>query len=186
MQKQKPIRVHVPKFLNPKKILSQAGITQDMKVIDLGCGSGYMAFEAARLVGPSGVVYAVDIQKPVLSSVRSNIQFYGLRNVKPVWADIEKPGTIGIEDNSLDMVLIIMNLYQARQHDAILSESYKMLKPEGRLLIVDWKRESIPLGPDVKFRISYDVANKIAQNAGFKFVSDIETDPYHFGILFKK
>ncbi len=186
MLKQKPIQVHVPKFLDPKKILSQAGIAQDMKVIDLGCGSGYMAFEAARLVGPSGTVYAVDIQKAVLSSVRSNIQFYGLRNVQPIWADIEKPNSIGIEENSLDMVLIVMNLYQARKHDEILSESYKILKPEGKLLVVDWKKEAIPMGPDVKFRISYDVARKMAQNVGFKYVGDIETDPYHFGILFKK
>lgn len=186
MLKQKPIKVHVPKFLNPKKILSQTGIAEDMKVIDLGCGSGYMAFEAARMVGPSGIVYAVDIQKPVLSSLRSNISFYGLRNVKPVWADIEKPGSCGIEDNSLDMVLLVMNLYQAKEHNNIFADAYKMLKPNGKILIVDWKREAIPIGPDVKFRISYGVARKMAQNVGFKYLGDVETDPYHFGILFKK
>jgi len=186
MLKQKPIRVHIPKFLEPKKILNQIGISQDMKVADLGCGSGYMAFEAARMVGPSGIVYAVDIQKSVLSNLRSNIAFYGLRNVKPIWADIEVPGSTEIEDDSLDLVLLVMNLYQAKEHNNILADAYKMLKPNGRILIVDWKREAIPIGPDVKFRISYDAARKMAQNVGFKYVGDVETDPYHFGILFKK
>lgn len=186
MQKQKPISMHVPRFLEPKKLLEQTGISQNMVVADLGCGSGYLTFEASKMVGPSGQVYAIDVQKTVLSDIRSDIQFLGARNVKPIWANLEIPGSSGIADNSVDLALLVMILYQAKKHENIFAESYRILKPEGKVLVVDWKREAIPVGPEVSERIPYDVVKKIALNVGFKFISDIKTDPYHFGMLFKK
>ncbi len=186
IQKQKPISSHTPQFLNPKKILQQLGIEQNMTVADLGCGSGYLTFEAAKLVGMSGKVYAVDVQKSVLSGIKSDISLFGARNVIPVWANLEILGSTHLEDNSVDVALLAVILYQSKQHEKILEEARRVLKPEGKLLIVDWKREGIPLGPELKYRISYDVIKQKAENTGFKFVQDIKTDPYHYGILFRK
>ncbi|MFA6295747.1 MAG: methyltransferase domain-containing protein [Patescibacteria group bacterium] len=186
MQKQKPISLKAPSFLNPKDILRQSDIAQNMIVADLGCGSGYMTFAASKLVGPSGIVYAVDVQKAVLSGIRSDISFYGARNVKPVWADIEVPNATGISNDSVDLVMLVMNLYQSKKPDMIFAESYRMTKPGGKLLVVDWRKEAIPVGPNVNERIAYDVVLKHAKNAGFSFVKDIKTDEYHYGLIFKK
>lgn len=186
MQKQQPISSHVPQFLAPNKILGQLGIEQNMTVVDLGCGSGYLTFEAAKLVGSSGKVYAIDVQKNVLSGIKSDIALFGARNVMPIWANLEIPGSTKLKDDSVDIALLVMILYQSKQHEKILEETKRILKPGGKLLIVDWEREGIPLGPELKYRISYDVVKQKAKNAGFKFMNDIETDSYHYGILFKK
>lgn len=186
MQKQKPLKIHVPKFLEPEKILKQTNLNQNMIAADLGCGAGYMTFPAAKMVGNSGIVYAVDIKKEVLSSIRSYIQFYGARNVKPVLADVEILKATKIADNSVDLTMLVMNLYQSKKPDLILAESYRLTKPNGKLLVVEWKKQAIPFGPDVNKRIAYEVSRKYAQNAGFSFIQDLKTDPYHYGILFKK
>lgn len=183
---QKPYSSHAPLFLQPKKILSQLNLDQDMTIADLGCGSGYLTFAASKMVGPSGTVYAVDVQKSVLSNISSDIKFYGARNVKPIWANLEIVGSAKIDDNSVDVALLVMILYQSKNHENILKEAYRILKPNAKLLIVDWKRVAIPYGPKLEQRVAYDIIQQKAKNAGFKFIKDIETDPYHFGILFKK
>ena len=185
MQKKKPISSNVPRFLEPKKILRQVGVEQDMTVADLGCGSGYMTFEAARLCGTSGKIYAVDVQKSVLSGIKSDIALFGARNVKPVWANLEILNSTKIKEGSVDIVFLVMILYQSKLHVKILEEAKRVLKPEGKLLIVDWKREGIPFGPEIKDRVVYDVIKRQAENTGFRFIKNIKTEKYHFGIIFK-
>lgn len=184
-QKRQPIRTPA-QFLDPEKILTQLNLHEEMIIADFGCGTGYFVFPAARMVGEGGLVYAVDIQKPMLSAIESKMALLGIRNVKPVWANLEVLGATKIERESVDVVLMIKILFQSKKHKEIFEEAKRVLKPSGSLLVLDWKKTSSPMGPGISLRVDKDQARAEAEEIGFKFVKEIETDPYHYGLVFTK
>lgn len=174
-------------LINPIMVLEGAGIREGMSVADLGCGTtGHFVLPAARLVGPDGVSYAVDIQKSVLDSVRSRAELAGLSNVKLVWGDIERPRGVKIQDSSVDIVLIINNMFLADNRVLMAKEAGRILKRDGKLVVVDWKLTSAPFGPSPQTRISKEAVTQVMAQAGFKKVSEFTPGEYHYGILFEK
>lgn len=183
----KPIsRVILPQFLNPSSILAQLDIKEGMVVADLGCGSGFFAIKAAQLVGDEGTVYAVDVQKSVISEIKSKIKLFGLRNIVPVWANLEISGNSKIPDESVDLALLIHILHQTKKRKEVLRETKRIVKPEGKVLIIEWKKTGTPLGPPVGLRIEKEVLRKEVEEEGFRYIKDIDTDEYHYGFLMEK
>lgn len=175
-----------PRFMDPKKILDQVGLEEGWQVADLGCGSGFLTFEAARVVGDSGKVFAVDIQKTVLSVIKSKIKFLGLRNVTPCWANLEILGSTKIAQGSIDLAILTNVLFQSKKHREIFEEAKRILKKKGRFLVIDWRKEGVLFGPSLSFRISKEEAKNKAEAAGFKFIKEVKTDDYHWGLLFER
>lgn len=174
------------RFMDPEQILTQVGINEGSIVADLGCGSGYLTLEASKRVGEEGTVYAVDVQKSVLNEIESKVRLYGARNIKLVWADLEILGSTKIPDNSVDLAILANVLFQSKKHKEIFSEVKRILKPQGKLLIIDWKKTSAPMGPDVSLRISEDDIRKNASKMDLKFINSVATDDFHFGLVFEK
>ena len=116
-------------LVNPVKLLEDAGITNGMRVADFGCGTlGHYVFPAARLVGDEGVVYAVDILKSVLAGVNSRLKLEGLSNVETIWGDLERDNGVKIESGSLDMGLLINNLFLSKMQEEMMRECVRMVK----------------------------------------------------------
>jgi len=174
-------------LLDPIFILNKAGVAAEMKVADLGCGgAGHFVLPAAHMVGKKGIVYAVDILKEVLGAVESKAKLEGLSNIKYVWSDLEVVGGTKIMAESLDVALLINILFQAKEHKNILQEAKRLLKPGGKLLIVDWSEIASPFGPPAERRIKKEEIKKIVQSIGFKIIEEFAAGKYHFGLLFQK
>lgn len=184
------IMVHISggtQLLDPQKIWQEAEIAERQTVADLGCGGvGHFVIPAARLVGEDGTVYAVDILKSVLQNVASRARLEGYKNVKTVWSNLEVPGATKVADKSLNAATLINILFQSKGHEEILREAKRMLKGEGTLVIVDWKKESKPFGPPTVDRVNPNELKKKAIKVGFSFVKEFEAGPYHFGLVFVK
>jgi len=173
-------------LINAEKLLKEAGIERGMKVADLGCGiRGYFALQAARLVGKQGLVYAVDILRSALKGVQSNARLLGISNIKVVWSDLEIYGATRIPKNSLDFALLINIFFQTRKREEIIKEAKRLTKDGGKILIVDWKKES-NFGPKEKEKISPEEIKDIAQKFGLKLEKEFSAGPYHFALLFVK
>ncbi|NQV13247.1 MAG: methyltransferase domain-containing protein [Parcubacteria group bacterium] len=175
-----------PKFIDPDSILDQLQVKENNVVADLGCGSGYYAFAAAKKVGEEGKVYAVDIQKTVLSALQSKIKLQGTRNITAVWADIEVPGSTKIAASSVDFTLLAAIFYQTQKHEQILIEAKRITKDKGKIVIIDWKSTNVPLGPQTELRVSKDVIRRQAEAIGLKFSREINVGSYHYGLVFEK
>lgn len=184
-EKRRPMKALV-QFLNPEKILNQLNIQEEMVIADFGCGTGYFTFPTARMVGENGMVYAVDVQKSMLSAIKSKMDLLGIRNVKSVWANLEVLGSTKIEKESVNLVLLVKILFQSKKHKEILEEAKRVLKPDGILLILDWKKTEAPMGPNISLRVARDQVRREAEAIGFKFAREIETDSYHYGLVFSK
>jgi len=175
-------------LLDPVHLLKDVlEIAYEAKVADLGCGSmAYFTLEAAKLVGSKGQVYACDIQKEVLSSVESKAKQEGLYNIKPIWTNLEIVGATKIPAGSLDYTFLVNTLFQSQKHLEIFQEAYRLTKPGGKLLAVEWKTTGGPIGPEIKIRLAQADIEKMAAEAGFTKEKSFEAGQYHYGIIFTK
>lgn len=182
--------VYIPtgnELIDPFKLLETAGIRVGMKVADFGCGTlGHYVFPAARMVGNEGKVYAVDILKSVLGGIASRIKLEGAANVETIWGDLERIGGISLPDSSLDMGLLINNLFLSKQKGEMVKECVRMVKPGGIFVIVDWKPSAAGIGPDPATRVGADEAKKLGLDAGLRLEKEFEPGKHHYGFIYKK
>lgn len=174
-------------LLDASRILSRIGVQQGMIVADLGCGGGgHFVTPASKMVGPSGHVYALDIQKSVLHTVESKLKLQHITNADLVWSDLEKVGAASIPDGCCDIVLLANVLFQNKNHGAIISEASRMLKKDGRLAILEWKRTASPLGPPLEYRVDNGEMKTLATGVGLHFLDEFDPGAYHTCLLFSK
>jgi len=174
-------------LIDPYKLLEAAGTRADMQVADFGCGTlGHYVFPAAKLVGPNGKVFAVDILKSVLAGVESRQKMESASNIVTVWGDLEREHGVNMADSTLDMGLLINNLFMSKQQAAMIKECVRCVKPGGLFVIVDWRPAATAIGPDVKVRVAPEVARKLGEAAGLVYERDLDPGPLHYGMLFRK
>jgi ubiquinone/menaquinone biosynthesis C-methylase UbiE len=168
-------------------ILNKIGIEENQRVAELGCGNfGYFVFPMATLVGKRGLVYAVDIMKPALQEIEVKAKTDKLSQIKTVWSDLEIFKATNIESNSLDRALLINVLNQSTNRANILKESARMLKTNGKILIVDWNGTESPIGPTPDRKVKLEAIKEAAPKLGLKTEANFEAGPYHYGIILKK
>ena len=184
------IQIKVPggnELIDPKALLTKAGIVSGLKVADLGCGAkAYFALQAGKMVGKEGMIYVVDIRKPVLENAVKEFRLAGLNNFKPVWSDLEIYGATKIPAESVDVVLLINILFQTKKDESVIKEAIRLLKSGGKLLIVDWKMTGAPFGPAIEDRLDPDLVKQWAVALGLNLEKEFEAGPYHYALLFKK
>ncbi|MDE2010772.1 MAG: methyltransferase domain-containing protein [Patescibacteria group bacterium] len=170
-------------FSDPASNLAKFGLTEGMKVVDLGAGSGFYAVEAARRVGASGRVYAVEVQKDLLDRIRSNGAAEGLHNIEVVWGDAEKIGGTKLREALADRVIVSNILFQAEKPDELALEVKRLLKPGGKALVVDWSELS-PIGPGNIFPAAK--AQTLFEKSGFKLEQSFGAGEHHYGLVFTR
>jgi ubiquinone/menaquinone biosynthesis C-methylase UbiE len=174
-------------LLDVNIILTKAGVSDKMRFADLGCGgTGHFVFPAAILVGKKGSVYAVDIMKPALEAIRRRKKQENLSNIEIVWSNLEIFNATNIEANSIDVALLANTLYQSHKRIKILQEAVRMIKRNGKLVIVEWKSITAPFGPPVEERVNKDAITESSKNLGLKFEAEFFAGQYHYGLIFVK
>ena len=167
-------------FLNPSAVLGTLELENDFVAADFGSGSGGWVIPLAKRL-KRGTVYAIDVLEEPLSVLRSKIKSENISNIKIIKSDVENTSTL--QSNSCDLVLMTNLLFGVEDIDKVIEEGIKVLKKEGRLLIVDWKEDS-PLGPGIK--ISAEEIKKNTEKAGLKLVKEVDCGIYHWGLFLVK
>jgi ubiquinone/menaquinone biosynthesis C-methylase UbiE len=117
---------------NPRRSLEKARLREGMSVVDYGCGPGSFTIPAAELVGQGGKVFAVDIHPLAISAVKQKVSRKGLGNVETV---LVRGYDTGIEESSIDRVLLIDTIHLIDDPGALFREIHRMLKPDGLLFM---------------------------------------------------
>jgi ubiquinone/menaquinone biosynthesis C-methylase UbiE len=121
-------------IIKPRKnVVKEAGIKPGSSVLDFGCGPGGYILPTTRLTGPTGMIYALDINPLAIESVEALALKHHLTNVKTIRSD----GPTGLPDDSIDVILLYDVLHHLNPLESILEELYRVLKPEGTLSMSD-------------------------------------------------
>jgi len=132
------------------RVVHKAGLKRGSRVVDMGCGMGFLSLEAARVVGPEGMVFAVDSSPGALEELARRAEESGLENLRTMQADISR---LPLEGDEADAVMARSVLSYVADRSAVLRESRRMLRPGGVLsffepvlseeeLVVDWGEEA--------------------------------------------
>lgn len=168
-------------FSDPAQNIAKLGLTDGMKVVDLGAGSGFYSIEAARRVGTGGRVYAVDVQKGLLDRIRTNGATEGLRNIEVVWGNAEKIGGTKLREGIADRVIASNILFQVEKPDEFALEVKRLLAPGGKVMVIDWSELS-PIGPKSIF--TPDKARMLFEKSGFRQEQSFGAGDHHYGLIF--
>jgi len=174
-------------LLNIDLILEKAKINEGFRIGDLGCGrGGHFTFLSAERVGKKGLVYAVDIMKNNLAIITKEAKELNLPQIMPIWSDIETYGATKIDKESLDVVFLVNILHESSKPLDIIKESLRLLKKSGKVVIVDWKKISSPIGPDLSTRLNKETLISAVNKIGLSLEEEFEAGKYHFGLVFIK
>jgi len=130
----------------PDLLHSLLGLRPGLVVADIGAGTGYHAWRIAQVIGPSGRVYAVDIQPEMLSLLATNLARRSITNVVGVLGTLTDPK---LPDDSIDLALMVDVYHEFDHPREMLAAITRALKPGGRVAFVEFRGEqvSVPIKP---------------------------------------
>lgn len=173
-------------FIDPEEVLNQINLQLGSTVADFGCGSGYFVFPIAKRLKEDGKVYALDVLKDKLEAIESQAKLSGLTNIITKRVNLEKEGGSKLEDESLDWVVIKDMLFQNQNKEVILAEAKRVLKPEGRMIVIEWGEENGSVGPEGGLRVAREKLTEMLSGAGLKIVQEISAGNFHYGLIASK
>ncbi len=164
------------KIQSPEKVIKRSGIQKNMKVLEIGCGSGAFTTFVAHAVGNKGKVYALDIQPKMLQQLENKLSQPEYKNITNIKMIESSAYDLPFDDNSLDLVLMVTVFGEIPDHNKALKEIKRVLKPSGILAISE-----LFLDPDYLLKSSI---KKIGEQVGFK-LDNISGSFWNYTIKFK-
>ncbi len=171
-------------FIHPEEILSQLDLHDSMEVADFGCGNGYFSIPLAKVV-VNGNVYALDVIKETLEAVESQANLKGIENIKTIHCNLEILNNSKLENESMDLVLMRNILFQSQKKAEIIKEANRVLKPNGKLILLEWIPGS-SMAPKKGELISKDEAIELMKAEEIELDKELILDNQHYGLIFEK
>lgn len=163
----------------PEETLAKFNIKDDGTLLDVGCGIGYFTIPAAKLLENNKVI-GIDIMSEILEIAKEKAG--GMDNIE---FRVSKEYSFPVEDNSVKYVLISNVIHEIEDKTKYFNEVKRVLKDGGYLLIIDWEKRKMEIGPPENERISKEKMIEICSTAGFKEIDSIKASPNHYGIKFR-
>lgn len=170
------------KYMPPYKTLEKFGLKSKGGgvFLDIGCGIGYFTIPAAKIL-TNGKVIGIDILDEMLELAKE--RSIGIENIEYIkCGEYDFP----IDNSFADYVMLSNVLHEIEDKSRYINEIKRVLKEYGRVFIIEWKMIDTNYGPPTKHRISQEEVIKWFENAGLKFVSEIEVSEHHYGLIFEK
>ena len=168
---------------NVEGALNAIVLKPGMTVAEVGAGTGYVALRMARRVGPTGKVYANDVQSEMLRLLRANAAKAGLANVATVLGSETDPK---LPSGQIDLIILVDVYHEFSQPQKMLQGIRSALKPDGRLVQLEYRKEdpAVPILPDHKMSVAE--AKTEVEAEGFKLGPVIETLPRQHILIYTK
>jgi ubiquinone/menaquinone biosynthesis C-methylase UbiE len=167
----------------PERVMDALGIGEGSVVADIGAGSGWFTMRLSTRVGPNGLVYAEDIQPQMIEAIERRVKRESRRNVKTVTGTALDPG---LPRGKLDAALIVLSYNEMEQPVVLLRNVAHALKPEGRLGIIEYKKDGFGPGPELDERVDPERIIRDAQQAGLRLIAREDFLRYQYMLVFGK
>jgi SAM-dependent methyltransferase len=167
---------------HPDQALDDIGIVKGSTVADIGAGSGAITWRLAKRVGPTGKVYANDIQARMLELLRQNMAQRKITNFETVLGVADDPK---LPPASVDLELLIDVYHEFSHPQEMLRHLRESLKPDGRLVLLEYRGEdpAVPIRPEHKMTVA--IVKAELEPEGFRLDKTIENLPRQHILIFK-
>lgn len=167
----------------PDEVIAAMDLKEGETVADIGAGSGYFSFRFARKVGDSGRVYAVDINSDMILYMNRRIRDLRLNNVVTMLSDPDDPL---LAEASIDHFFICNTWHHISNQSQYLELIKRMLKPGGRITIVDYFKKELPVGPPPQMKMAREDVIDQMKSGGFTLSQEHAFLPYQYFLIFKQ
>ena len=166
----------------PRKALAALEIRAGQTVADIGAGSGYYTMLLSAAAGPSGRVYATDIQPEMLALIRRKIEKTPMPNVELVLGTATESR---LPDASVDLALMVDVYHELAQPQMFLQSLNRAIKPDGRLVLIEFRKESTWVPIREEHKMSVREARMELEAEGYRFERAIDVLPWQHILVFR-
>lgn len=161
----------------PDRVIEALALRAGDVACDVGAGTGYLALRMARAVGPSGAVYAIDVDPRMIEEIGRRVAESGIDNVHPILSK----GTRGALPPRRCRIILVVNAFHHFPDAAgYLTKLAGRLAPGGRIVIIDFQRRELPVGPPPDHKISRAGVAAEAMRAGLEVARERRFLPYQY------
>jgi cyclopropane fatty-acyl-phospholipid synthase-like methyltransferase len=164
-------------------LLTNLGVKRGMTICDMGCGNGFYTVQLAKMTGPEGRLYAVDIQPEMLRLLKKRAEDQRVRNITPVLGTLTDPK---LPTGKMDLILLVDVYHEFSHPEQMLAAMREALAPDGLCALVEFRAEdeSVPIKPEHK--MSKEQIMKEWPANGFKLVKEFDGLPWQHLLFFAR
>ncbi len=164
-------------------MLTALGVKRGMTICDMGCGNGFYTLQMAKMVGPEGHVYGVDIQPEMLKMLNDRGDQMGVRNFTPVLGTGYDPR---LPKGKVDLILCVDVYHEFSYPEPMLKAMREALSPRGAVVLVEYRAEdqNVPIKPEHKMTKA-QIKKELLPN-GFKLVKEFDRLPWQHMMWFAR
>lgn len=173
-------------FSDPIYCIEQFDLQSGSRVADLGAGAGLFSLAIARAVGDAGKVYAVEVQKALLDRLKNVARAARANNVETLWGDVERVNGTHLQNAAVDACVAANVLFQVEDKSGFVTETKRILRPGGKVLLIDWTDSFGGMGPQATQVVAENSARELFEKAGFELIKKIDAGEHHYGLVFRR
>jgi arsenite methyltransferase len=168
-------------YQKPHEVLTALNIKPGEVIADIGAGTGYFTFRLSHFVGDKGKVIAVDVSPDMIRHLNQRIRETKTTNVTTILAELDDPL---LPDRSVNRFFICDVWHHVENQTKYLALMKKMLKPGGEVVVIDFHKKDLPLGPPPQMKIAREDLLKQMNGNGFKLAQEHTFLPYQYFLVF--
>ena len=174
-------------LIDVETFFGQLDLKEGITFLDVACGRGAYCLRASEIIGSAGTLFAVDLWQEGIEQLRANTIEKKASNIEAFVSDAARH--IPVDDQAVDVCLmatVLHDFVEDKISNEVLDEVVRVLKTDGTLAVVEFKKIDGPPGPPMHIRLSPEEVNDILGSYGFKEVSLTEVGPYNYLMLLRK
>ena len=168
-------------YQKPHEVIHALNLKSGEVIADIGAGSGYFTFQLARHVGDKGKVYAVDVSPEMILHINRRIRELKANNVVTLLADPDDPL---LPDRSVNRFFFSDSWHHIENQSKYLSLMKRMLKPGGEIVMIDFHKKELPVGPPMQMKIAREDLIKQLDGNGYRLTKEHSFLPYQYFLVF--
>jgi len=166
----------------PREVIDALELRPGERIADIGAGSGYFALRFAHHVGVDGRVFAIDVSPEMLAHVEQRAKAAGLTNIEVKRVPPEDPK---LPDGSIDRAFFCDVWHHVDDRDGYLDKLKRALRPSGQLVMIDFHKRELPVGPPVSMKIAREELIAQVERHGFRLGREHTFLPYQYFLVFE-